>query len=342
MLLAPARPRPKTRRLEFSCALSTQRERDEESSLMHYRARSYDPRLGRFVQRDPLDTKASTLSGYIPTAYNYATHLPTSRRDSTGLFSKAVHDEIHDTVLGPKFAKRSWVAQQMYDAIRRANTDNPWSLKGQDRLDRHLHPEFHYDNNKIIEANQYVEQQYEAIRGQGPNRASSYREVAEAFGRILHARQDFYSHSTFVENWLLRDVPQFTVYNFDIYFGTNTFKNAIAANKDTPNKIPTFSFAQTTQLIPFEGKEVTGFLAFEREVVTGYFDVGRGRSPTHARINKDHEGTTRGGIRNALGQSLHSFAKAAASLQTSLEWGRFLKETAKPSSVGFPDIATDP
>ncbi|MBI3097145.1 MAG: hypothetical protein HYY93_02700 [Planctomycetes bacterium] len=33
--------------------LSTQRENDPESGLMHYRARWYDPRTGRFGQRDP-------------------------------------------------------------------------------------------------------------------------------------------------------------------------------------------------------------------------------------------------------------------------------------------------
>jgi RHS repeat-associated protein len=33
---------------------TSQRERDDESSLMHYRARSYDPRTGRFIQQDPI------------------------------------------------------------------------------------------------------------------------------------------------------------------------------------------------------------------------------------------------------------------------------------------------
>jgi RHS repeat-associated protein len=32
----------------------TQRERDDESDLMCFRARNYSPRLGRFAQKDPL------------------------------------------------------------------------------------------------------------------------------------------------------------------------------------------------------------------------------------------------------------------------------------------------
>lgn len=76
-----ARLRPKTNQLEFSCALSTQRERDDESALMHYRARSYDPRTGRFVQKDPL------LSGRIRDHFLLSELNPVTRRDPRGLQS---------------------------------------------------------------------------------------------------------------------------------------------------------------------------------------------------------------------------------------------------------------
>jgi RHS repeat-associated protein len=54
------------------------RERDDESSLMHFRARSYDPRLGRFVQKDPVVTQR------VIDAYNYATNNPALLVDPTG------------------------------------------------------------------------------------------------------------------------------------------------------------------------------------------------------------------------------------------------------------------
>lgn len=50
---APKIPEADIRTRRISHALSTQRERDDESKLMHYRARSYDLRLGRFIQKEP-------------------------------------------------------------------------------------------------------------------------------------------------------------------------------------------------------------------------------------------------------------------------------------------------
>jgi RHS repeat-associated protein len=52
---------------------------DEETELLYYRARSYDPATGRFLQRDPL--------GYAPGAnlFEYVASSPISRADPSGL-----------------------------------------------------------------------------------------------------------------------------------------------------------------------------------------------------------------------------------------------------------------
>ena len=42
----------------------TSREVDEESGLMYYRARHYDPILGQFIQRDPIGFNAGDLNLY--------------------------------------------------------------------------------------------------------------------------------------------------------------------------------------------------------------------------------------------------------------------------------------
>jgi RHS repeat-associated protein len=73
----------------FSQAVSdrhgfTQRERDEESGLSFFRARAYDPRLGRFGQKDPL-LKASHV-------YDYAGNNPVIANDPLGLLSPNVVD----------------------------------------------------------------------------------------------------------------------------------------------------------------------------------------------------------------------------------------------------------
>ena len=57
----------------------TLRERDDESGLMHFRARSYDPRTGRFIQRDPL------LENRTKKHYVYAANEPISKVDPLGL-----------------------------------------------------------------------------------------------------------------------------------------------------------------------------------------------------------------------------------------------------------------
>jgi RHS repeat-associated protein len=56
----------------------TQRENDNESGLMHYRARWYDPRLGRFGGKDALLERVSMH-------YVYANNRPLDRKDPLGL-----------------------------------------------------------------------------------------------------------------------------------------------------------------------------------------------------------------------------------------------------------------
>ncbi len=56
----------------------THRERDDESALMHYRARSYDPRTGRFLQKDPRQ------GNRVAQHYTYAQNSPIANTDPLG------------------------------------------------------------------------------------------------------------------------------------------------------------------------------------------------------------------------------------------------------------------
>jgi RHS repeat-associated protein len=80
----------------------TQRENDSESSLMHYRARWYDPRLGRFGGKDPFNMLAH---------YAYAGNAPLNRVDPDGL-----QDSPDASVGESPFAPR---INQALDAIGR-------------------------------------------------------------------------------------------------------------------------------------------------------------------------------------------------------------------------------
>jgi len=61
----------------------TARERDDETRLYYYRARYYDPQLGRFISEDPIG-----LAGG-PNVYAYVGNNPISNTDPTGLWCVA-------------------------------------------------------------------------------------------------------------------------------------------------------------------------------------------------------------------------------------------------------------
>ncbi len=57
----------------------TGRERDEETGIIHYRARTYDPAVGRFLQEDPLGLAPDTNPN------RYVRNTPTNLTDPSGL-----------------------------------------------------------------------------------------------------------------------------------------------------------------------------------------------------------------------------------------------------------------
>lgn len=71
---------------------------------------------------------------------------------------------------------------------------------GQDALRYQLgHDHFHYDNNAFRLGDAYVEQMHNVIVD--ALAAGQALLAWQAFGRILHAVQDFYAHSNYVELW---------------------------------------------------------------------------------------------------------------------------------------------
>jgi RHS repeat-associated protein len=62
----------------FPRSFPSHREADPESALLHYRARSYDPRVGRFIQRDP------PIGFRVEKHYVYALNNPVRYIDPLG------------------------------------------------------------------------------------------------------------------------------------------------------------------------------------------------------------------------------------------------------------------
>ena len=82
------------------------------------------------------------------------------------------------------------------DSIVAANLqlDAPWNQLG--------HDELHFDNNAFDRSNSFITGQRALIR---PALESGRpRGAWQAFGRLTHTAQDFYSHSNYVTLWLAR------------------------------------------------------------------------------------------------------------------------------------------
>jgi RHS repeat-associated protein len=62
----------------------TGREYDAETGLYYYRARYYDPQVGRFISRDPLG-----FGGGDVNVYAYVKNRPTVLRDPLGLYGES-------------------------------------------------------------------------------------------------------------------------------------------------------------------------------------------------------------------------------------------------------------
>ncbi|MBD2168526.1 putative Ig domain-containing protein [Calothrix membranacea FACHB-236] len=72
----------------------TGREYDEETGLYYYRARYYDPSLGRFISQDPIGFEAGDTN-----LYRYVNNSPLNGIDPTGLVSLSEYNKLVSTVV---------------------------------------------------------------------------------------------------------------------------------------------------------------------------------------------------------------------------------------------------
>jgi hypothetical protein len=101
-----------------------------------------------------------------------------------------IHAEITQKALSGIFTPK------ILDKVIQAN-------QKQDGLQGQIgHPEFHFDDNKMIAGFAYIQHQRSILLSslQNENMNSAW----QAFGRLLHTVQDFYAHSNYVSLWLSR------------------------------------------------------------------------------------------------------------------------------------------
>lgn len=107
------------------------------------------------------------------------------------------HIEMTREALGAHFSER------VLEIIITANIN-------QDRLAGQFgHDEFHFDNNAFDKGYRYINEQRGYILATYMGIGVSSIAAWSAFGRLLHAAQDFYAHSNYVTLWLdsKKDMP---------------------------------------------------------------------------------------------------------------------------------------
>jgi hypothetical protein len=99
-----------------------------------------------------------------------------------------VHARVTRTALEGSFGLHA------LDAIVAANVlvDAVWNQLG--------HDEFHFDNNAFGPSRHFMEEQRARIRPALEN--DRPKAAWQAFGRLTHTAQDFYSHSNYIDLWL--------------------------------------------------------------------------------------------------------------------------------------------
>jgi hypothetical protein len=94
------------------------------------------------------------------------------------------HRQVLQRAIGGRVSARALAA------ITAANLD-------QDSLRGLLHPEYHFDDSLFAQSLAYIDDR-RAAAANAPSAAAAW----EAFGRLSHGAQDFYSHSNYVALWL--------------------------------------------------------------------------------------------------------------------------------------------
>jgi RHS repeat-associated protein len=163
----------------------TGRERDPLTGLMHYRARSYDPQLGRFISEDPIG-----LAGGL-NQFAYVGNDPQNRTDPSGLHEIDVHYYLTYYLAMKAGCYSEGEAREIANGDQ-GTDENPETLPAFGGTERQrqanafyhaLHPGSHLA---------YLEAHW-ALASMGA------RGNLKSFGEFLHYLQDMYSHAGFTD-----------------------------------------------------------------------------------------------------------------------------------------------
>ena len=177
----------------------TGRERDPDTGLLYYRARWYDPQVGRFISEDPIG-----LGGGI-NSFAYVANNPTGHTDPTGLYDIDVHYYLTYYLARSTGCFGDWEARQIAEGDQHSDEDDDkkpgWGnaiamIGGQptivpDIAQRYRNVAFHSFGTYSQNASRATELLFQAYH-QSRN--------PFLFGTYLHFMQDGFSHADYAGN----------------------------------------------------------------------------------------------------------------------------------------------
>lgn len=222
-----------------------------------------DAVLGRWLRRDPLD--------YVDGASTYTYYARLSGADPTGLFKPKYHRKITEEAFRGKLSEKC--IEIIADAC--VDQDGGWATNsGPFAEDTN-----HGDNDKIKETVKRMKDRLKsAIMPCEECDCEGFYKRLKKVGKALHALQDLYAHSNYVEE----------------YAGGNDGSGPSECS-DPP---PLWDFDNNPR---------------PPGVITGTFEwTIFGGSGTHDKYNKDHPDSPRGGMTGKGGRSNFRIAKSLA------------------------------
>jgi RHS repeat-associated protein len=253
---------------------------DAETGLFYYKNRYYATDLGRFLSRDPLGTASAT------DLYQYANGAPTEWTDPLGLFTSTNHRTITEMGLGGLGLGGACITK-----IADANVaqDNGVVTNARPFGD----PLNHGDNNQIRGTIDRMKDRLKQIADMTCDGAgcACADQIFTLFGQVLHALQDLYSHSNYVETM-------------------DAARNGMSRVGDIP--IWDMGLAPgSTANIP-------------NGIITGTYNwpLDNAASPSHRELNKDSVDSQRGAQQNKAGTTYFALAQDVATRATRALWNQ--------------------
>ena len=262
---------------------------DPDLGWYYYGYRYYAPESGRWAARDPIGARGG-LNLYGMVGNNPGTYV-----DIIGLFSSSVHQSITQSALSGD----ADVSRCVKDIVAANVAMDDGAVAGVFgfRSNKFFNPLNHGDDNRISETIELLQNRIKTMAQKKCSSTQDIDAIISTTGAVLHAVQDLYAHSTYVEEMQQQ-------------FGAEPLPEWELTNASGEPQVPA-------------------------GVISGNYQYPRdnGLPPTHYDLNKDKPGSNSGKLPSAGGDStLHQRAVDLATSHSKQMWEQ-IKRSLDPTCL---------